>query len=84
MYHEIWRPVGAWVVRVCVDRAAVFGQRLGSTSRRATRGRGIQTTRSSADSSDDVVKNESGSERSSPQYIPWYRLELRRGADGRI
>ena len=35
MYHEIWRPAGAWVARVCVDRAAVFG-RLGSTSRRAT------------------------------------------------
>ena len=83
MYHEIWRPVGAWVVRVCVDRAAVFGQCLGSTSRRATRGREIQTTRSNADSSDDVVKNESGSERRSP-HLPWYQLELRRAPTRRI
>ena len=48
---------------------AALPKRLGSTSRRATLGRGIQTTRSSADSSDDVVKNGSGSERGSPQYI---------------
>ena len=82
MYHEIWRPVGAWVVRVCVDRAAVFGQRLGSTSRLATRGREIQTTRSNADSSDDVVKNESGGPSAAALNLPWYRLELRRGADG--
>ena len=53
---------------------------LGQLLRRATRGRGIQTTRSSADSSDDVVKSESGSERRSP-HLPWYRLELRLGAD---
>ena len=84
MYHEIWRPVGAWVVRVCVDRAAVFGQCLGSTSRRATRGREIQTTRSNADSSDDVVKNESGGPSAAALNLPWYRLELpaRRRRDG--
>ena len=54
---------------------------LGSTSRRATRGRGIQTTRSSADSSDDVVKNESGGPSAAALNLPWYRLELRLGAD---
>jgi hypothetical protein len=57
---------------------------LGSTSRRATRGRGIQTTRSSADSSDDVVKNESGGPSAAALNLPWYRLELpaRRRRDG--
>ena len=86
MYHEIWRPAGAWVARVCVDRAAVFGQRLANWAAVSTRygGRGIQTTRSSADSSDDVVKNESGGPRAAALNLPWYRLELRRGADGRI
>ena len=56
---------------------------LGSTSRRATRGRGIQTTRSSADSSDDVVKNESGSERTSPQFtlVPAGAAARRRRTD---
>ena len=45
-------------------------------------GRGIQTTRSSADSSDDVVKNESGGPSAAALNLPWYRLELLRGADG--
>ena len=59
MYREIWRPAGdLQVVRVCVDRAAVFGPRLANWAAVSTRygGRGIQTTRSSANSSDDVVK----------------------------
>ena len=44
-------------------------------------GRGIQTTRSSADSSDDVVKNGSGGPSAAALTLPWYWLE-RRGADG--
>ena len=79
------------IVRVCrqVRQGSRFGQRalpkrLGSTSRRATRGREIQTTRSSADSSDDVVKNESGGPSAAALNLPWYRLELpaRRRRDG--
>ena len=35
-----------------------------------------------ADSSDDVVKNESGGPSAAALNLPWYRLELRRGADG--
>ncbi len=84
MYREIWRPAGALQggAGLSTGQLAALGRTLGQHVSTRYGGRGIQTTRSSADSSDGVVKNESGSERRSPQYIPWYRLELRRGADG--
>ena len=59
-----------------------MGARFGQHVSTRYGGRGIQTTRSSADSSDDVVKNESGGPSAAALNLPWYRLELRRGADG--
>ena len=85
MYREIWRPAGALQGGAGLSTgqlAAALGRTLGQHVSTRYGGRGIQTTRSSADSSDDVVKNESGGPSAAALNLPWYRLELRRGADG--